>query len=46
MTDHRIFVRRADPIDGRRVYIELAEASAQAMTAYLAGARQNAALGI
>lgn len=40
MTDSNIFVRRADPIDGRRVFIELAEPTARAMTAYLAAARQ------
>ena len=44
MTEHRIFIRRADPIDGRRVFIELSDATAQAMTAYLAAARQIAAL--
>ncbi len=44
MTEHRIFVRRADPIDGRRVFIELSPATAQSMTAYLAAARQVAAL--
>ena len=44
MTEHRIFVRRADPIDGRRVFIELSPATAQSMTAYVAAARQLAVL--
>ncbi len=46
MTEHLIFIRRADPIDGRRVFIELSDSTAQAMTSYLAAARQIAAVSV
>jgi len=35
LTDRGIFVRRADPSDGRRVYIELSDETARALGAYL-----------
>lgn len=35
LTDNGVFVRAADPQDGRRVYIELSNAAASALTAYL-----------
>jgi len=34
LTDNGIFLRRADPHDGRRVFVELAPATSQAMLAY------------
>jgi hypothetical protein len=39
MTDEAMLVRVADPSDKRRVFIELAEATASAMQAYVAAAR-------
>jgi hypothetical protein len=36
LTDQGLFVRSADPQDGRRVYIELSDQAAAAMGAYLA----------
>jgi hypothetical protein len=44
LCDQGIFVRLADPEDGRRVFIELAEASAAAMENYLKAAQRVAAL--
>jgi hypothetical protein len=38
MTSQGIFVRRADPRDGRRVFVELAPAASQAMRRYFADA--------
>ena len=35
LTDRGLFVRSADPQDGRRVYIELSDDAARALTAYL-----------
>jgi DNA-binding MarR family transcriptional regulator len=35
LTDQGLFVRRADPQDGRRVYIELSDETARALNAYL-----------
>lgn len=35
LTDEGLFVRAADPRDGRRVFIELSENAAQAMVAYV-----------
>ena len=35
LTDRGLFVRAADPQDGRRVYIELSDDTARALTAYL-----------
>jgi hypothetical protein len=40
LSDHGLFVRAADPQDGRRVYIGLADAAAAAMEAYLKAARR------
>ena len=36
MTQQGIFVRRADPHDGRRVFVELAPQASQAMRRYFA----------
>jgi DNA-binding MarR family transcriptional regulator len=38
MTDKGIFLRRADPHDGRRVFVELSPAASQAMRRYFAEA--------
>jgi hypothetical protein len=35
LTDRGLFVRAADPQDGRRVYIELSDETARALTSYL-----------
>jgi len=35
LTDRGLFIRSADPQDGRRVYIELSDDAARALTAYL-----------
>ena len=35
LTDRGLFIRSADPQDGRRVYIELSDEAARALTAYL-----------
>src|SRR5688500_13335292 len=40
MTQAGIFVRRADPHDGRRVFVELAPQARQAMRRYFADAGQ------
>ena len=40
LTDHGLFVRAADPQDGRRVYIGLSDPAAAAMEAYLRAARR------
>lgn len=42
LTDHGLFVRQADPEDGRRVYVELSDKAADALDAYLAAARRIA----
>ena len=39
MTDIGLFHRRADPSDGRRVYISLTDAAARAMSGFLAAAQ-------
>jgi hypothetical protein len=39
LTDIGLFHRRADPSDGRRVYISLTDAAARAMSRYLAAAQ-------
>ena len=36
MTDNQMFVRRADPHDGRRIFVELSPATSQGMHAYFA----------
>lgn len=43
LTDRGLFVRRADPTDGRRVFIELADGAADALTAYFAELERQAA---
>jgi hypothetical protein len=40
LTDRGVFVRAADPRDGRRVYIELADETARALAAYLSAVRR------
>ncbi|HEY0116348.1 MAG TPA: winged helix DNA-binding protein [Allosphingosinicella sp.] len=40
LTDRGLFIRSADPQDGRRVYIELSEEAARAMGRYLAAAQR------
>lgn len=40
LTDHGLFVRTADPQDGRRVFIELSEPAAAQLGAYLAAAQR------
>jgi len=46
LCDQGIFVRLADPEDGRRVFIELAEATAAALEAYLRAAQRIAPLNV
>lgn len=41
LTEHGLFVRAADPEDGRRVYIELSEGAAAALSAYLRAAQRQ-----
>lgn len=41
MTDRGLFVRRSDPRDGRRVFIELADEAAHALGRWFAAAKQN-----
>lgn len=40
LTEHGLFVRRADPEDGRRIFIELSDAAGEALTAYFQTAQQ------
>ena len=40
LTDHGLFVRAADPQDGRRVYIELSDRAAAGLLAYLRAAQR------
>ena len=42
LTDRGLFVRSADPEDGRRVYIELSDDTARALAAYLRAVRRIA----
>jgi DNA-binding MarR family transcriptional regulator len=44
MTDNGLFNRRADPHDGRRVFIELAPATSLAMRRYFAEVGAQAAI--
>jgi DNA-binding MarR family transcriptional regulator len=46
MCDHGLFVRVADPEDGRRVFIELSEGAATAMTTYLSAAKAAGGLAV
>lgn len=44
LTDRAVFARIDDPADGRRVFIELTEAAAQAALAWAQGVRRNGGL--
>jgi DNA-binding MarR family transcriptional regulator len=44
MTDKGIFVRRADPHDGRRVFVELSRDASFAMRRYFAEVGRPAAI--
>ena len=43
MTDEGLLERKPDPVDGRRVFIDLSDAAAARMTAYLASAARGGA---
>jgi hypothetical protein len=40
LTEHGLFVRRADPEDGRRIFIELSDTAGEALAAYFHTAHQ------
>jgi hypothetical protein len=44
MTDHGLFIRDADVMDGRRVFIELSDQAASAMDAWLSAAKSSGGL--
>ena len=44
MTDSGLFVRRADPHDGRRIFVELSPAASDAMRGYFAEVRPQFAV--
>ena len=44
MTEQGLFVRRADPEDGRRVFIELSDEAAKGMTGFFEAARRTGGL--
>jgi hypothetical protein len=46
LSDRGLFVRRADPQDGRRVYIELSDGAAAGMEAYLRAVERVAPLAV
>lgn len=46
LTDRGLFLRSADPQDGRRVYIELSEETAKSLAAYLKAAQRLAPVAI
>lgn len=46
LTDEGVLMRRADPTDGRRIFVELGEPAFQAMVAYLGWLQANAALAV
>jgi DNA-binding MarR family transcriptional regulator len=46
MSDNGMFVRVADPEDGRRVFIELSDSAASGLTAYLRAAKASGGLAI
>ena len=46
LTEHGLFVRVADPQDGRRVYIELSDAAATAVENYLLAAQRLSPLSV
>ena len=41
MTEERIFIRRADERDGRRIFIELSDQATAAMVGYFAMIRRS-----
>ncbi|MBB4640849.1 helix-turn-helix domain-containing protein [Rhizorhapis suberifaciens] len=42
LSDNGLFLRQADPADGRRVFIALSETAAEAMTSYFTAAKKGA----
>jgi hypothetical protein len=46
LTEKGLFVRCADPADGRRVYIELSDEAARALTAYIRAAQRISPIGL
>ena len=46
LTDRGLLIRSADPEDGRRVYVDLSDAAADALAAYLRAARRLSPLAI
>lgn len=46
LTDRGVLVRCADPADGRRVYIELSDEAARALSAYIRAAQRITPLGL
>jgi len=46
LTDKGLFVRCADPADGRRVYIELSDEAARALAGYIRAAHRISPLGL
>lgn len=44
MADHGLFERQADPLDGRRIFIQLSQTAMAAMLRYLAAAKQAGGL--
>jgi hypothetical protein len=44
LTDRAVFARIDDPVDGRRVFIELTDAAAQAMVGWVQAVRRNGGL--
>ena len=46
MTDSGIFLRVADPDDGRRIFLELSEATAEAVIAFMMAAKAEGGLAI
>jgi hypothetical protein len=46
LSERGLFVRSADPQDGRRVYIELSDEAARAMGSYLAAVQRAGVMGV
>jgi hypothetical protein len=46
LTERGVFVRCADPGDGRRVYIELSDEAARALASYIHAAQRTSPIGI
>ena len=46
LTDRGILVRCGDPADGRRVYIELSDEAARALTSYIRAAQRISPIGL